>query len=181
MSNLDNIVNSIIEDANQEAKRIIEEAQNKAQTDKKESLDRLDREERAFEGRKSVLEAQIRDRVQTGAEREARNLVLSAKQEAVDRAFNLAKEELTKMGGVQYKKVLDRFLQNVPKSPDLIVEIPRNRNYESEDFTVKKVDDLRSGFRINRGGIRENFDFDQVVDSLRSSLDTEVVQLIAER
>ena len=85
------------------------------------------------------------------------------------------------MGGVQYKKVLDRFLKKVTKSPDLVVEIPKNRNYESSEFTVIKVDDLRSGFRINRGGIRANFDFDQVVDGLRSSLDTEVVQLIAER
>ncbi|WP_304263365.1 V-type ATP synthase subunit E [Kallipyga massiliensis] len=181
MSNLNNIINSIIEDANQEANRIIEDARTKAQAEKQECMDRLAREDQAFDARKSVLEAQIRDRVQTGAEREARNLVLTAKQEAVDRAFNLAKEELTKMGGVQYKKVLDRFLKKVTKSPDLVVEIPKNRNYESSEFTVIKVDDLRSGFRINRGGIRENFDFDQVVDGLRSSLDTEVVQLIAER
>ena len=181
MSNLDNIINSIIEDANQEANRIIEDARSKAEAAKNETLARLEEEAKTFEARKPVLAAQIRDRIQTGAEREARNLVLSAKQSAVDRVFAQAKEELSKMGGVQYKEVLDHFLKKMPKDQDIVVEIPQKRNYESKDFPVKKVDDLRSGFRINRAGIRENFDFDQVVDSLRNSLDTEVIQLLSER
>ena len=104
MSNLKNIVNSIIEDANQEANRIIEDARTKAQAEKQECMDRLTRENQAFDARKPVLEAQIRDRVQTGAEREARNLVLTAKQEAVDRAFNLAKEELPRWAGFNTRR-----------------------------------------------------------------------------
>ncbi len=181
MSNLDQIVSHIIEDANQEANRLMEEARLRGEEKNRALLAAVEAEAAKFDHRKEAEAARIQDRVRTGAEREARNRILTAKQAVMDRTFALAQDQLRKMSGVEFKKILDRHLAKLPVEADAILEIPQNRNYEAKGWTVRKVSNLSSGFRIIRGGVRENYDFDELVETLRHSLDSEIIHLISER
>lgn len=181
MANLDNIVKNILEDAKVEAKRIVDEAEEKALKIRQEKLEEIKADqEKALKNRDS-LEAQIRDRVRTGAERDMRNRILKAKQDTIKRVFDLAKDQLASMSDEEYKKLLDAFLEKKDIAEDSILEIPKGRNYKSEKVKVKKTDDLKSGFRLLRGGVRENFDFQELADTLRTSMETVVLDLIRER
>lgn len=181
MTNLDNIVKNILEDAKIEADRIVEDAEKKALQAREDKIASIEADnEKAMKGRES-LEARIRDRVRSGAERDIRNRILEAKQATIKRVFDLAKNELASMSDEEYKKLLDNFLDKKDLSDECRLEIPKNRSYKSNKVKIEKNADLKSGFRLVDGGIRENFDFSDIVDLLRTNMETVVLDLIKER
>jgi len=92
MSNLDNLVQKILDDAKERANAIIEDA-NKV---KEEVIDAKVRE--ANEKKEKIIERAtaeaelLKERVISSAELKVRNEKLKAKQTVIDRVFNLAKK-----------------------------------------------------------------------------------------
>lgn len=181
MSNLDKIIDNIVSEAQKEVDSLIAQAEEKAKANREQMLEGLNKELTNKEASKETMALQIQDRIRTGAEREVRNEVLQAKQDTVSRAFDLAKKELMGMDDAAYQAIIDKTLSNRTFDPSTVLEIPSFRTYTTDKVTVKKVDDLKSGFRIVKGGVRDNYDFNEVVDSLRGSMDATVLSLIEER
>lgn len=181
MANLDNITRSILEDAREEAVQIVDQARKEADAQEQACRDRWKEERERVEKKKPAREQEIEDLVRTAAEREARNIRLQAKQETLDRVFALAKDQLQAMDQKSYQELLDDYLSQRKLTADMVLELPLDRDYVTDRVQVRKSEDLRSGFRLVRGGVCENFDFDEVVDSLRATLETQVLEQIQER
>lgn len=181
MSNLDQIKQKILQDAQQEAGRILEGA--KSQADEKLENARKEAREQAeaLLGRAQKEGPNIRDRVISGKDREARSLVLEAKQNLVDRVFHLAKEQMATMKEEDYEKILDAFLLNHRYDRDTVLEIPENRSYRTNKVEVKPSSEIQSGFRVVKDGIRENYEFSEIANYLRESLEADIIRQITER
>lgn len=181
MSNLDNIKNNIISEARKEVDNLIAQAKEEAEAKREKMLEGLKKEIDEKEADKEAMTLQIKDRIRTGADREVRNMILQAKQDTVSRAYDLAKKELMAVDDKTYSAIVNANIKNREFDDSTILQIPSFRNFTSDKLKVEKDDKLKSGFRIVSGGIIENYDFDDVVDSLRGTMDATILSLIKER
>ncbi len=182
MSNLDNIINKIIQDAELEARQIVDDARKESEEKVQESIDSAKQEAANVISRARSEESLIEDRVRTGIERESRDLVLQAKQNVIDRAFELAKRELRDLPDAEYHKVLENFLASANFSESDVIEIPADRSFQAGGkIKVEKSPHLRSGFRLQTEDVRISNDFEQIVDVIRESLEPTIGKMITER
>lgn len=182
MSNLDNIINKIIEDAKQEAKQLVEQAELDMKAERDRSNEAAGREAEAIVDKARSEESFIRDRVKTGIERENRDRVLQAKEKLIDRCFDLAKQRLKGMSDEDYRSLIDSYFSANPITEGLVLEIPEDRDYPQQPgLRIEKNAKLASGFRIQTDDIRINNDFEQMVDVLRESLEPRIAKMISER
>lgn len=180
MSNLDNITNKILEDARAQAQRLIADAERQGLRRIEEQTSNARQEAEEMIEKAKEESALIKDRIQTGAEREARDLVLSAKQEVIEKVFARAKKRLAEMSDEDYRKAITRVLRT-HKVEGMVLQLPKGRSYEAEGVTVETDPTLESGFRLVTGGIRANYDYAALVDYLRESLEAEVLGIVTER
>ncbi len=183
MSNLENITKKILDDASLEAEQILSKAKAQGQELIDGSCHAAQRDAEKTVEKARLESALIEDRVRTGAQREARDRVLAAKQSVADRAFVLAKEALKNLPQERYAAVIDRYFAENPVTQKLILELPEGRTYQpaSDQVQVVHSGELKSGFRLIRGGVRTNYDFETLVDYVRDSLEAEVVHIVSER
>lgn len=181
MSNLNNIKHKILSDANLEAQKIIDQAKAAAQAKTDEALGAVNTAAEAIIDRAKAQRALILERVQTQAQREMRDEMLSAKQSVVDRAFDMAKASFRDIDDAGFKAIIDTFLEKHSPSEDTVLEIPVGRSYATDRLEVKACDTIKNGFRLVRDDVSTNFEFDQVIDFLRDSIEAEIADLITGR
>jgi V/A-type H+/Na+-transporting ATPase subunit E len=197
MSNLEYLTSKILEDGNNKAQSILEEAaeeeskilnksRNEAEKKRKEILDRV------------MEEGKLKkDRIISNAELEVRNNKLSAKQEVIGRVFNKAVEELRNLSKDQYLSFIRNTILSAPIHGDEVMVIsPEDRQSISESFvnemnmslklqgkkgeiTLSKEDrSLNGGFMLIRSGIEINYTFNAIVASIREDLENEVAKIL---
>lgn len=182
MSNLENITKKILNDAEVEAARIIQEAKKEVE-EKKQQAEQKERVEaqRALEHAQAQL-PQLEDRIRTASQREARDLVLQAKQSLLDRVFAKAKEVLENLSKEDYQKVVAQFLEGKTLPEEGYVEIPKGHAFlEGCKLPIHEVEDLHSGFRIISHGISDNYDFLQLLDAHRDEMEPRILQMLEEK
>ncbi|NLK43746.1 MAG: V-type ATP synthase subunit E [Tissierellia bacterium] len=180
MSNLENLVQRILDEAKEKANLIMEEA-NKA----KEELI-ASKEKEANENKRRVLERAKREadlakeRLISGAELKVRNEKLLAKQEVMERVFSLAKERLKSLDEDKYVSFLKNTIKGLNLTGGEILVVP-----EHMKATVKKLgialkvsedETVESGFLIKDKGIILNYTFDSLVEHYRDEMETEIAQ-----
>jgi len=180
MSNLENLVQRIIDEAKEKANLIMEEA-NKA---KDEII--ASKEKEANENKRRLLERAKREadlakeRIISGAELKVRNEKLLAKQQIMERVFNLAKERLRALDEDKYVSFLKNVLKGLQLTGEEVLVVPENMK-----DTVKKLgialkvsedETVESGFLIKDKGIILNYTFDSLVEHYRDEMVTELAQ-----
>lgn len=180
MSNLDNLVQKILDDAKERASNIIEDA-NKF---KKELIDSKVKE--ANENKKKIIEKAtleanlLKERAISGAELKARNEKLKAKQEIIDKVFNIAKERLKNLDEDIYVSYLTSTLKTLKLSGEEIIIVPEKMRKKVKSLglfpKVSEEESVDSGFLIKDKGIILNYTFDSLIDYYREELETEVAQ-----
>ncbi len=178
MSNLENLVKKILDDSKEKASVITEEA-NKVRD---EILDHKTRE--ANENKKRLLEKASRDaelakeRVISGAELRARNEKLMAKQEVIERVFNLAGESLKALDEERYMTFLTKTLEGLNLSGQETLVLTESMKSKVKDTNLRLADDefAVSGFLIKDKGITLNYTFDSLLEHYREELETQVAE-----
>jgi len=180
MSNLDNLVQKILDDAKERADAIIEDA-NKV---KDEIIDAKVKE--ANEKKEKILERAtaeaelLKERVISGAELKVRNEKLKAKQTVIDRVFNLAKEKLENLDEEKYISYLTNTIKTLTLSGNEVLVVTKNMKDKVKRLKIPiKVSDsefVDSGFLIKGKGIMLNYTFDSLIDYYREELETEIAQ-----
>lgn len=180
MSNLDNLVKKILDDAKERADGIIDEA-NKA---KEEIISSKEKE--ANEQRNKILErattetSLLKERVISSAELKARNEILKAKQNVMDRVFNMAKEKLKDLDGDRYISFLKNTLKTLELSGKETIVVPEKMRdrIKKLGLFIKVSDDetVDSGFLIKGEGVILNYSFDSLIDHYREELEIEIAQ-----
>lgn len=170
MAQVEQMQKEILADAQAEADRILQEVKDRWTKERAEKLALADQEGlAAFQKSKKEAPA-IQDRIQAQAESKARNLILAAKQDLVERIFQLAQEKLKALPDAKLQESLDGVLEKNAYPKDSILEVSPGRRLHSHGLAIQEARDIQSGFRILRDGIRDNFDFVEILQYRKQDL-----------
>lgn len=180
MSNLDNLVQKILDDAKSRAKALLDES-NKY---KEEMINSKARE--ASENKKKIIEKAIaeanilKERAISSAELKARNEKLKAKQKIIDQAFDIAKERLKNLDENRYISFLTNTLKTLKLSGEEVIVVPEKMRQKIKSLglfpRISEDEYVDSGFLIKDKGIILNYTFDSLIDYYREELETEIAQ-----
>ena len=181
MSNLNNLISKILNNAKEEADKIVKSAEEKAKQ-------KYDLEIKKVAAKKQTLVENARrerellsDRIKSSANLKARNEKLKAKQIVIDKVINKLKTKLVNMNEKEYINYLN---QNIDKKSitgkELIVkkEFLNKVKKEFPSAKVKENEFVTSGFVIEENGIQENYTFEVKLDFMRDELEVEISKLL---
>jgi len=164
----------ILEQANLKANQIIEEAKRKAEKDGK------DRKERMI----------------ARAELDSRNIILQAKQEAIDLILNEVLNKINSMSKEEYSNLINNMIiNNVQTGEEEIVLSIRDKdrinvNLDEINKTLiangkrgllrinTEYADIPSGFILRKSGLEINCTFEALIRGLRDELEAEVASVL---
>ena len=151
MSNLDNIIDEILQDAKNESKKIVEDAKSevadlvgKTESEAQKDADKII-EKAKVEG------AQSKDRIISNSSLTARDMILVAKQEMINKVFELTKEKLKTLNHEDYLKFVENSLKilDVKEDSEIILTESEKKLAGDKLFGIKVADEtVESGFSI---------------------------------
>lgn len=177
MSNLDNIIEEILQDAENEANNIIKnvEIEVEALVGKTES-EAQKKADKIIE--KAKVEAlQSKDRIISNSNLTARDNVLVAKQTMINKVFEMAKEKLKDVSHEDYLRFVENSLKKleIKENSELILTEKEKNLTDGSLFGIKVSDEtVQSGFSLKNGKILFNNEFGTIVDILKEDLEQEV-------
>jgi len=180
MSNLDNLVQKILDDAKTQASAIVDEA-NKIKEDIINT-----RTKEAEERKRRILERAeqeanlLKERTISNAELKVRNEKLRAKQEIIEKVFNMAKERLKDLEEDKYVSYLQATLKNLNLKGGETIIVPEKMRKKVKslklNLQVSEEETVDSGFLIKDKGIILNYTFESLIDYYRDELEAEIAQ-----
>ena len=170
MSNLDNIIDEILQDAKNESEKIVEDAKSevanlvgKTESEAQKNADKIIEKAR-------VEGAQSKDRIISNSSLTARDMILVAKQEMINKVFELTKEKLKTLNHEDYLK----FVENSLKTLD-VKEDSETKRAGEKLFGIKVAKEtVVSGFSLKNGKIILNNEFSSLIDLIKEDLEREV-------
>lgn len=181
MAQLEQLIEQIRMDANEQKTKLLDEAKKQVQEERGRALQEARLAAENILARAEREKAAIVDRVQAEEERDDRNARLSAKQELVQNVFALAEEKLRHLDPARLQQALDAYLVAHPLAKEAVLELPQESSLQTPPgVKVERSDSFVSGFRVRRAGMRENFDYIEILQYMRHDLEQEVIRAMAE-
>ena len=178
MSNLENLVQKILDDAKKEADLIIEEAnKNKEEIVSSKIKEANEKKERILE--KASREAEmIKDRIISNAELSSRDEKLNSKKVIIEKVFSLAKDNLKSLNEDDFIKFLKRNIETMELDGSEVLIVPEYMKEKVKSLglsiNVSEVETVESGFLIKNNNVIMNYSFESLVDFLREELEGEI-------
>ena len=195
MTGLDKIVHQILEEAEDTAKKHMQEAQEEAQNILTEA------EEKAKEMRKNLLEdsekevANYREKRMSAIDLQRRTAILQVKQEIIEDILLKSYDRFCNMSDAQYFANLEKMLAQfvLDKTGEIyfsakdLVRMPAEFAGTINDIAkakggrleiAKETREIDGGFVLVYGGIEENCSFKALFDVKRSQLQDEVYKIL---
>ena len=177
MSNLDNIIDEILQDAENESKKVVEDAKSevavlvgKTESEAQKKADKIIE--------KAKVEAtQSKERIISNSSLTARDMVLVAKQEMINKVFELTKEKLKTLNHDDYLKFIENSLKTLEVREDSEIILTENEKKLAGEklFGIKVADEtVESGFSLKNGKIILNNEFSSLIDLVKEDLEQEV-------
>ena len=181
MSNLDNLVAEILQQAQKEANRIL--AKTKA-----ENLEFAEKENKKIQREVDILEQKskeeaisLKERIVSNANLKSRDMILQAKEELVDKVLEKALERLKNIDKDSYLDFVENTLKNlnVSKSIEIILTKKMKDILGDEIFGYKVSDDVvESGCSIKDGKVVFNNEFSNLLEFNKEDLEKEILKRI---
>ncbi|NLJ79263.1 MAG: hypothetical protein GX329_07865, partial [Tissierellia bacterium] len=150
----DSIIDSKVREAEAEKKRILSRATSDASLSKERAI--------------------------SNAELRARNEKLGAKQQIIDRVFNMAEERLNNLDEGRYISYIKATLEKLDLEGEQAIVVPKNMQAKVEglglQLEVVGDESVQSGFMIREEGTTLNYTFHSLVEHYRDELETEIAQ-----
>ena len=180
MSNLENLIEKILEDGRKQAQSIIEESEKNDQEifDLKVS-EANEKKNRIIEkaNREAVM---LKERMISEAELRIRDEKLNAKRQVLDKVFILAKERLVNIDEDTYMSFLKNSLnKNSLKGTEVLIVPDRFKEAVKKLGVYSNVSNneaVESGFLLKDGNIIMNYSFKSLVDFRREDIEVEIAQ-----
>ena len=169
MSNLDNIIDEILQDAKNESEKIVEDA-------KSEVANLVGKADKIIEKAK-VEGVQSKDRIISNSSLTARDMILVAKQEMINKVFELTKEKLKTLNHEDYLKFVENSLKtlDVKEDSEIILTESEKKLAGEKLFGIKVAKEtVESGFSLKNGKIILNNEFSSLIDLIKEDLEREV-------
>ncbi|MDY6065763.1 MAG: V-type ATP synthase subunit E [Finegoldia sp.] len=181
MSNLDNIINKILDDAKAEADGIIQEANVQKDNIVKAKVDQANsQKEKILRDTQDQAKSLI-DRTIAQWQLKSRDSQNQAKLEVVDDIIAKVKEDLSKLPTETYKNYVEVKLKNIDLGPndELILQEDKREELKDHDFGIKISDDtVKDGFCVDHGDVLVNNKFSDLIDSIREELELEISNVL---
>ena len=181
MSNLDNLVAEILQQAKKEANRILAKA-------KAENLEFTEKENKKIQREVDILEQKseeeaisLKERILSNANLKSRDMILQAKEELVDRVLEKALERLKNIDKDSYLDFIENTLKNlnVSKNTEIILTKKMKEILGDEIFGYKVSDDVvESGCSIKDGNLIYNNEFWNILEFNKEDLEKEILKKI---
>lgn len=181
MSNLDNIINEILEDAKKESQEIVDKANQEKEKIIETKIDQANQEKDTILKKAESEAKSVYDRHLSQVELKSRDSALFAKQEVIDDILEKVKDKLKNLSTEDYKKYLKSTLSKMDLSNDdkLVLQADKFDNLKNEDFNIDISEEtVDSGFCIKRGNVLINNNFSSLVDSMKDELEVEIAKTL---
>jgi V/A-type H+-transporting ATPase subunit E len=199
MAGIENLKNRILKDSEEKSKQIENEARTKAEellSGARQKADELSEKAKAKAERDGK---EKKDRMISRAQLEARNDVLTAKQDAIDKVLKMSIEKIESMNDEKYSEFIEKLLLNSVESGDeevvfsirdraridplLLQNVNKQLAVQGKKGMLKVSDETRNistGFVLKRGGLEINCSVESQLRILRDSLEGEIANLLFE-
>lgn len=181
MSNLDNLVAEILQQAQKEANRIL--AKTKA-----ENLEFIEKENRKIQREVNSIEQKsneeaiaLKERILSNANLKSRDMILQAKEELIDEVLSRALEKLKNLDSDSYLNFVEKTLKSldISKNAEIILTKKMKEILGDEIFGYKVSDDtVESGCNIKDGNVIYNNEFSNILEFNKEDLEREILKKI---
>lgn len=177
MSNLDNIIDEILQDAENESKKVVEDAKSEVAVLVGKTEGEAQKKADKIIEKAKVEATQSKERIISNSSLTARDMVLVAKQEMINKVFELTKEKLKTLNHDDYLKFVENSLKALEVREDSEIILTENEKKLAGEklFGIKVADEtVESGFSLKNGKIILNNEFSSLIDLVKEDLEQEV-------
>ena len=183
MSNLDNLVAEILQQAQKEANRMLTKAKTENSEFSEKENKKVQKEVEAIKD-KATEEAQaLKERVISNANLKSRDMILQAKEELVDDILERVLERLKNIDAKKYLKFVENILKNLNLSKNAEVIVSKDMRLALGDRILDyRISDqtVESGCSIKDGNLIYNNEFSNLIEFNREELEREILNKIFE-
>ena len=183
MSNLDNLVAEILQQAQKEANRMLTKAKTENSEFSEKENKKVQKEVEAIND-KAAEEAQaLKERVISNANLKSRDMILQAKEELVEDVLERVLERLKNIDTKKYLKFVENILKNLNLSKNAELIVTKDMRLALGDKILDyKISDqtVESGCSIKDGNLIYNNEFSNLIDFNREELEREILNKIFE-
>ena len=183
MSNLDNLVAEILQQAQKEANRMLTKAKTENSEFSEKENKKVQKEVEAIKD-KATEEAQaLKERVISNANLKSRDMILQAKEELVDDILERVLERLKNIDTKKYLKFVENILKNLNLSKNAEVIVSKDMRLALGDKILDyRISDqtVESGCSIKDGNLIYNNEFSNLREFNREELEREILNKIFE-
>ena len=181
MSNLDNLVAEILQQAKKEANRILTKA-------KAENLEFTEKENKKIQREVDILEQKskeeaisLKERIVSNANLKSRDMILQAKEELVGKVLEKALERLKNIDKNSYSEFVENILKSlkISKNAEIILTRKMKEEFGNEIFGYEISEDVvESGCSIKDGKVVFNNEFSNLLEFNKEDLEKEILKKI---
>ena len=183
MSNLDNLVAEILQQAQKEANRMLTKAKTENSEFSEKENKKVQKEVEAIKD-KATEEAQaLKERVISNANLKSRDMILQAKEELVDDILERVLERLKNIDTKKYLKFVENILKNLNLSKNAEVIVSKDMRLALGDKILDyRISDqtVESGCSIKDWNLIYNNEFSNLIEFNREELEREILNKIFE-
>lgn len=183
MSNLDNLVAEILQQAQKEANRMLTKAKTENSEFSEKENKKIQKEVDAINDKAQEEAQALKERVISNANLKSRDMILQAKEELADDILEKVLERLKNIDTKKYLKFVENILKNLNLSKNTEVMVSKDMKLALGDKILDyKISDqtVESGCSIKDGNLIYNNEFSNLIDFNREELEREILNKIFE-
>ena len=183
MSNLDNLVAEILQQAQKEANRMLTKAKTENSEFSEKENKKVQKEVDAINDKAQEEAQALKERVISNANLKSRDMILQAKEELVDDILERVLERLKNIDTKKYLKFVENILKNLNLSKNAEVIVSKDMRLALGDKILDyKISNqtVESGCSIKDGNLIYNNEFSNLIEFNREELEREILNKIFE-
>ena len=183
MSNLDNLVAEILQQAQKEANRMLTKAKTENSEFSEKENKKIQKEVDAINDKAQEEAQALKERVISNANLKSRDMILQAKEELADDILEKVLERLKNIDAKKYLKFVENILKNLNLSKNAEVMVSKDMKLALGDKILDyKISDqtVESGCSIKDGNLIYNNEFSNLIEFNREELEREILNKIFE-
>jgi len=183
MSNLDNLVAEILQQAQKEANRMLTKAKTENSEFSEKENKKVQKEVEAINDKAQEEAQALKERVISNANLKSRDMILQAKEELADDILERVLERLKNIDTKKYLKFVENILKNLNLSKNAEVMVSKDMKLALGDKILDyKISDqtVESGCSIKDGNLIYNNEFSNLIEFNREELEREILNKIFE-
>ena len=183
MSNLDNLVAEILQQAQKEANRMLTKAKTENSEFSEKENKKIQKEVDAINDKAQEEAQALKERVISNANLKSRDMILQAKEELADDILEKVLERLKNIDTKKYLKFVENILKNLNLSKNAEVMVSKDMKLALGDKILDyKISDqtVESGCSIKDGNLIYNNEFSNLIEFNREELEREILNKIFE-